>query len=251
MGAGVRLTTRKKETMFRRKRMSESKRMLTTIEYHRMMATNYKGHTIPDQDYSVAEKIRMTAEAINRGDIADAILHAKMAKEKALLDLQNARSDSERLRLERAATGERIRQLELRVIQLRAEADFCWHMHYKELAAKQKRISSKGGRKTRTRLDAKDALAHVETCSYCGINFDGSVAIHYDHVEPVSNGGEDSLDNLVKSCAPCNLAKGTKSWVPLKGTEYASGRLETRDGSGNPWPKHRRLTTPVVPTCVG
>lgn len=53
------------------------------------------------------------------------------------------------------------------------------------------------------------------TCSYCGKPLTWS-QYHCDHVEPVSRGGEDGMENLAASCEPCNRSKGAKrpqEWV--------------------------------------
>ena len=56
----------------------------------------------------------------------------------------------------------------------------------------------------------------IVNCAYCkraGTNEldpDGKTW-HMDHVVALANGGDDSVDNLVKSCQFCNLSKGTKS----------------------------------------
>jgi hypothetical protein len=45
-------------------------------------------------------------------------------------------------------------------------------------------------------------------CQYCGSKApDG----HVDHIIPLSRGGTDSVDNLLWSCAFCNISKGAKS----------------------------------------
>lgn len=49
------------------------------------------------------------------------------------------------------------------------------------------------------------------TCQYCGAH-PPAVLLHVDHITPVAGGGENDIDNLVTSCAPCNLGK---SDVPL------------------------------------
>lgn len=49
-------------------------------------------------------------------------------------------------------------------------------------------------------------------CQYCGSS-PPSVILHVDHVLAVSSGGDDSMENLVTSCQPCNSGK---SDVPLK-----------------------------------
>ena len=48
------------------------------------------------------------------------------------------------------------------------------------------------------------------TCRYCGAKPpDG--ALHADHIIPVSDGGKDTLDNLITACEPCNSGKGSRS----------------------------------------
>jgi 5-methylcytosine-specific restriction endonuclease McrA len=49
---------------------------------------------------------------------------------------------------------------------------------------------------------ARDGYA----CQYCGA---GS-HLTMDHVVPRSRGGRSSWDNVVTSCAPCNLRKGNR-----------------------------------------
>ena len=45
-------------------------------------------------------------------------------------------------------------------------------------------------------------------CVYCG---DGSARLTLDHVVPRSRGGDSVWENVVTSCAPCNLRKGNRS----------------------------------------
>ena len=47
------------------------------------------------------------------------------------------------------------------------------------------------------------------TCQYCGAQAPEAV-LHVDHIKPVSNGGDNSVINLVTSCVACNLGKGAK-----------------------------------------
>ncbi len=47
------------------------------------------------------------------------------------------------------------------------------------------------------------------TCQYCG-NHPPHVTLHIDHINPVSNGGENDEDNLITSCQECNLGKSDK-----------------------------------------
>ena len=44
-------------------------------------------------------------------------------------------------------------------------------------------------------------------CIYCGGPYE-----HLDHVVPVSRNGADRIENLVPSCASCNLSKTNKHW---------------------------------------
>jgi hypothetical protein len=45
------------------------------------------------------------------------------------------------------------------------------------------------------------------TCAYCG-STPPSVVLQVDHIFPVSQGGTNSIDNLITSCQPCNIGKG-------------------------------------------
>ena len=46
-------------------------------------------------------------------------------------------------------------------------------------------------------------------CFYCGkSSVEDKSELHIDHVMPRSNGGSDSVSNLVTSCSECNVAKG-------------------------------------------
>ena len=47
------------------------------------------------------------------------------------------------------------------------------------------------------------------TCQYCGKQPPETV-LHVDHIHPVSKGGSDGIDNLITSCADCNLGKSDK-----------------------------------------
>jgi len=55
------------------------------------------------------------------------------------------------------------------------------------------------------------------SCSYCNVKLsvdgDGEQPT-LDHVIPLSRGGARLNDNLVLSCAACNVAKGSKLLVP-------------------------------------
>jgi len=45
-------------------------------------------------------------------------------------------------------------------------------------------------------------------CAYCGR---GDITLTLDHIIPKSRGGEDSWENLVAACLPCNNKKGDQT----------------------------------------
>ncbi|MBK8464711.1 MAG: HNH endonuclease [Chloracidobacterium sp.] len=47
------------------------------------------------------------------------------------------------------------------------------------------------------------------TCQYCGRK-PPEVSLHIDHRNPVSLGGEHSMENLLAACSECNLGKSNK-----------------------------------------
>lgn len=50
--------------------------------------------------------------------------------------------------------------------------------------------------------------SYLGLCAYCG-----NPAEDLDHIAPLVSGGEDSSDNLVPSCKPCNGSKGSKPLI--------------------------------------
>jgi hypothetical protein len=48
------------------------------------------------------------------------------------------------------------------------------------------------------------------TCQYCGRTVP-QVILHVDHITAVISGGTDDINNLITSCADCNLGKGARS----------------------------------------
>ena len=89
---------------------------------------------------------------------------------------------------------------------------------------------------------ARQNLRHVTTCGYCGKTGDGTGIDgrpwHLDHVDPISRGGADNLANIVKCCAPCNLKKGNKQWVPQPETLCGTGQIYD--------PKTATISSPFV-----
>lgn len=58
------------------------------------------------------------------------------------------------------------------------------------------------GKRTRFEVFKRDSF----TCQYCGKQAP-DVVLHVDHIQPVSDGGDDDILNLVTSCRDCNLGK--------------------------------------------
>lgn len=82
-----------------------------------------------------------------------------------------------------------------------------------------------GNRVTRQGVLSRDSFV----CAYCG-----GVGDTVDHVIPRSRGGEDSWDNCVAACAPCNGRKGDRTpaeagmrllWEPYEPRERARYRV--------------------------
>lgn len=63
---------------------------------------------------------------------------------------------------------------------------------------------------SRTNIFLRDG----NTCQYCGHVFERR-ALTLDHVKPKSKGGENSWENLVTACSPCNTSKGSEYIKPL------------------------------------
>ena len=58
-------------------------------------------------------------------------------------------------------------------------------------------------------------------CHWCGVKLQrlkaGQDFFHVDHLIPIRDGGTNSDDNLVPSCASCNHMRARKDWVPPDG----------------------------------
>jgi len=58
------------------------------------------------------------------------------------------------------------------------------------------------------------------TCQYCG-RMSPDVVLEIDHIDPVKNGGDNKIINLVTSCYDCNRGKGAKTL-----TDHSSIKLQ-------------------------
>lgn len=58
-------------------------------------------------------------------------------------------------------------------------------------------------------LYRKLSRRHGQNCYYCKNYLDGD--FHFDHLVPISRGGEHTLDNIVLACMQCNQEKYNKT----------------------------------------
>lgn len=49
-------------------------------------------------------------------------------------------------------------------------------------------------------------------CCYCGRTMRKGERLTRDHLEPVSEGGTSTQDNIVPACSSCNSSKGASEW---------------------------------------
>lgn len=68
------------------------------------------------------------------------------------------------------------------------------------------------------------------TCQYCGAHPPAAI-LHCDHIDPVSRGGETTINNLVTACQACNLGKSDVplSSVPTSLADRAAEVLEREE----------------------
>lgn len=59
------------------------------------------------------------------------------------------------------------------------------------------------GKKLRFEVFKRDGF----TCAYCG-STPPNVVLQVDHIHPIAEGGDNTIDNLITSCQPCNIGKG-------------------------------------------
>lgn len=60
------------------------------------------------------------------------------------------------------------------------------------------------------------------SCVYCGVSFDESVKVEYEHFIPMSKDGGFTASNILPACKSCNASKNNKDydeWAEIKGLE--------------------------------
>lgn len=66
-------------------------------------------------------------------------------------------------------------------------------------------------------------LMNHDPCVYCG-----SPSNTWDHLEARETGGKDAADNVARSCAACNQAKGKMSVLLFLALRHSSGEYHGR-----------------------
>ena len=75
-------------------------------------------------------------------------------------------------------------------------------------------------KKTRFEVFKRDGF----TCQYCG-KMAPDVVLEVDHINPVANGGENDIMNLVTSCFDCNRGKGKRKLTEKDEIKKQQARL--------------------------
>ena len=83
----------------------------------------------------------------------------------------------------------------------------------------QKRIPV--SKKVRFEVFKRDAF----TCGYCGATPPG-VVLELDHIQPVSKGGGNEIDNLITSCFDCNRGKSDQLLSSIPATLIEKTKIE-------------------------
>lgn len=83
----------------------------------------------------------------------------------------------------------------------------------------QKRIPV--SKKVRFEAFKRDAF----TCGYCGATPPG-VVLELDHIQPVSKGGGNEIDNLITSCFDCNRGKSDQLLSSIPATLIEKTKIE-------------------------
>jgi 5-methylcytosine-specific restriction endonuclease McrA len=94
-------------------------------------------------------------------------------------------------------------------LKVSGKSIYCIECTYKRKKQKESnRRPEKEGLAPTLRLRFKILYRDHFTCQYCGRNpTEDNVKLEVDHVKPISNGGLDSMDNLITACRDCNQGK--------------------------------------------
>jgi 5-methylcytosine-specific restriction endonuclease McrA len=53
--------------------------------------------------------------------------------------------------------------------------------------------------------------ADDDSCVYCGESPENPSLLEIDHIQPLEDGGDNTFENMVTSCQPCNKKKGIRA----------------------------------------
>ena len=102
----------------------------------------------------------------------------------------------------------------------RFDCKTCYNIRRRENATKKKHTDFVGSMKRRgeynvnyTHQQWKETVIFFGgECAYCGRTMRKGERLTKDHLEPVSEGGETTQDNIVPACSSCNSSKGAEEW---------------------------------------
>lgn len=77
------------------------------------------------------------------------------------------------------------------------------------------------------------------TCQYCGRS---GCELEVDHIQPISKGGTNDMDNLITACVDCNRGKSNIEVIP--NTQAPIGYIYVKE------PKSRRLNLLIRPSTA-
>lgn len=117
----------------------------------------------------------------------------------------------------------------------RQDCKQCYNIRRNENRTKKKHSDFIGGQKRRgeeipefSHQEWKETLIFFGgECAYCGATPRKSKRLTRDHLEPVSQGGCTTQDNIVPACSSCNSSKGAeefKEWF-MKQPFFSQERL--------------------------
>lgn len=102
----------------------------------------------------------------------------------------------------------------------RDDCKVCYNIRRRENATKKRHSDFIGSMKRRgevevsyTQQEWKEAVIFFKgECAYCGRTMRKGERLTRDHLEPVSEGGTTTQDNIVPCCSSCNSSKGKEEW---------------------------------------
>lgn len=102
----------------------------------------------------------------------------------------------------------------------RHDCKTCYNIRRRENATKKKHTDFVGSMKRRgecnvnyTHQQWKETVIFFGgECAYCGRTMHKGERLTRDHLEPVSDGGLTTQDNIVPACHSCNSSKGASEW---------------------------------------